>query len=57
MLLSKIMDDQPENRQVNRLIAYGLYIIFAMCVMSDYETKQINDTMVTTDRLGYTDDN
>ena len=51
------MDDQPENRQVNRLVACGLYIVFAMCVMSDYETKQINDTMVTTDRLGYTDDN
>jgi hypothetical protein len=57
MLLSKIMDDQPENRQVNRLIACGLYIVFAMCVMSDYETKQINDTMVTTDRLGYANDN
>jgi hypothetical protein len=57
MLLSKIMDDQPENRQVNRLIACGLYIVFAMCVMSDYETKKINDTMVATDRLGYANDN
>jgi hypothetical protein len=57
MLLCKIMDDQPENRQVNRLVACGLYIVFAMCVMSDYETKQINDTMVTTDRLGYANDN
>jgi len=57
MLLSKIMDDQPENRQVNRLVACGLYIIFLMCVMSANETQQINDTMVTTDRLGYTNDN
>jgi hypothetical protein len=57
MLLSRIMDDQPENRQVNRLVACGLYIIFLMCVMSANETQQINDTMVTTDRLGYTNDN
>jgi hypothetical protein len=57
MLLSTIMDDQPENRQVNRLVACGLYIIFLMCVMSADETQQINGTMVTTDRLGYANDN
>jgi hypothetical protein len=51
------MDDQPENRQVNRLIASGLYIIFLMCVLSANETRQINGTMVTTDRLGYANDN
>jgi hypothetical protein len=57
MLLSRIMDDQPENRQVNRLVACGLYIIFLMCVMSADETQEINGTMVTTDRLGYANDN
>jgi len=51
------MDDQPENRQVNRLIASGLYIIFLIFVLSAYETRQINVTMVTTDRLGYAHDN
>jgi len=51
------MDDQPENRQVNRLIASGLYIIFLMYVLSANETQQINGTMVTTDRLGYANDN
>jgi hypothetical protein len=51
------MDDQPENRQVNRLIASGLYIIFLMYVLSADETQQINGTMVTTDRLGYANDN
>lgn len=33
------MDDQPENRQANRLAACGLYIVFLIHVMSAYETR------------------
>ena len=51
MLFPRVMDDQPENRQANRLVASGLYNKIRTSVMSACETLDFNVAVVTTDSL------